>query len=169
MADVGRPSDYTQEKADAICELLTRGWSLRKVIEQGWSEYDGKNGNDKIDFPSIATVFKWMRDYPEFLKQYTRAKNESADAMAEEILELSDKAPQAITGADRSDSARVQAVKLQIDTRKFLMAKMKPKRYGDRLDLTSGGERVEMTPLIVSEIKSRNATPATQSETEASS
>lgn len=159
--DTGRPSDYTDEKADAICALLAQGWSLRKVIEQGWTEYKD------IQFPSMATVFKWMRENESFLKQYAQAKHESADAMAEEILDLSDNAPRAITGVDRSDGARVQAVKLQIDTRKFLMAKMKPKRYGDKLDLTSDGKRIVQQPMYISEIKSRNA--PTETETKASS
>lgn len=40
--------------------------------------------------PSKTTVFSWLRIHPEFLDQYTRAKKESADAMAEDIMDISD-------------------------------------------------------------------------------
>lgn len=41
----------------------------------------------------------------------------------------------------------MQRSRLRVDTRKFLMAKMKPKKYGDKVDLTSGGEKIQ--PLLV--------------------
>jgi len=161
MSVMGRPSEFTQEAADAICELLAQGMSLRRVVEHGWDELD-KDTRDKLSelnatWPSIATVFKWMRDHPDFLKQYARAKEESADAMAEEILSIADSAKDVIMGVDKSDGARIQAVKLEIDTRKFLMSKMKPKKYGDKLDLTSGGDKIETQPLVISAIKARKA------------
>lgn len=151
MTEIGRPSDYTDEKAEAICALLAQGWSLKKVIESGDEQYSD------LEFPSMPTVFKWLREYPDFLKLYTRAKEESADAMAEDILSIADSAGDEIMGIDKSDGARVQAVKLRIDTRKFIMAKMKPKKYGDKLDLTSAGDKIEVSPLVVSAIKPRKA------------
>lgn len=162
MAKVGAPSQYSQEVADAICSLLAQGWSLRKVIEYGYEEYSD------LKFPSMATVFKWMREHEEFLKQYARAKQESADAMAEEILDIADKTEDQIMGIDKSDGARVQAQKLRIDTRKFLMAKMKPKIYGDKLDLTSGGDKIETAPLVVSTIRSRKEDDDASAEPKAS-
>lgn len=160
---VGRPSEYDQGKADAICDLLSRGWSIRRVVEHGHTEYRD------INFPSAATIFKWMRENEEFLKQYARAKQEAADAMAEEILDIADDgrndAFEDEDGKRRIDFEHIQRSKLRVDTRKFLMAKMKPKRYGDKLDLTSDGERLKMEPIVISTIKARNA----KSETEAAS
>lgn len=159
---VGRPSDYTEEKAEAICELLAQGWSLKRVIEQGHTE-------TKVEMPSIATVFKWMRDYNEFLKLYEKAKQEAADAMAEELLDIADNGTNDFytddNGVERLNSEHIQRSRLRIDTRKFLMAKMKPKRYGEKLDLTSDGERLQQVPLIISEIKSRNADTETEATT----
>lgn len=74
--------------------------------------------------------------------------------MAEEILYISDNTEEGETIVEKLDKdgnayteTRTGDMlghrKLQIDTRKFLMAKMKPKRYGDKLDLTSGGEKLE--------------------------
>ncbi len=131
---VGRPSEYRQEIADKICEELALGKSLRTVCS---SE----------ETPSIATVFKWMRDYPEFLNQYARAKEESTDALAEEIQDISDDAlNDALAGGEnKAVNAIVNAHRMRIDTRKWLMSKMKPKKYGDKMDVTTDGK-----PLVVS-------------------
>lgn len=137
----GRPSEYTQEYGDRICERLAEGFSLRTVCEQE-------------DMPSIATVFAWMRKDEMFLKQYARAKQESADAMAEEILDISDNGTndwmEKHYGEEKSwvtNGEALQRSRLRVDTRKWLMAKMKPKKYGDQLDLTSKGERLPV-PLL---------------------
>jgi hypothetical protein len=120
---VGRPSKYSQELADIICSELMLGKSLRTVTQP-----EG--------MPSIVTIFAWMRIHPEFLNQYTRAKQESADAMAEDILYLADSTEQ--------DKDAINKTRLQVDTRKFLMAKMKPKKYGDSsaLDITTKGKEL---------------------------
>ena len=132
---VGRPTTYTQELADEICERLSEGQSLRTVCS-----------DDKM--PSRKTVFSWMRKHQEFLNQYTRAKQEAADALAEEILDISDDAEAAIKGtAEKKSSAMAQAYRLRVDTRKFIMAKMKPKKYGEKIDLTTNGKDLP-TPIM---------------------
>ncbi len=129
----GRPTDFTQELGDKICALLSEGKSLRTVCLAN-------------DLPDKMTVFRWLRTKPEFCDQYAKAKNEATDALADEIQDISDDALEIITGNDKSDNARVHAQQLRIDTRKWIMAKMKPKKYGDKLDLTTGGEKLP-TPI----------------------
>lgn len=73
----GRPSKYTKELADAICERLAMGESMRTVCI-------GET------MPAMSTIFKWLRENDKFSEQYARAKQESADAMAEEILDIAD-------------------------------------------------------------------------------
>lgn len=99
--------------------------------------------------PSAATVFNWMRTYPKFLEQYARAKQESADAMAEEIMDISDDGTndwmedQYMKGKSpgwKVNGEAVQRSKLRVDTRKWLMSKMKPKKYADKLDVTTNGK-----------------------------
>lgn len=138
---VGRPTKYTQEIADRICAELAEGKSLRSVCSAD-------------DIPSAVTVFSWFRIYPEFLKQYTRAKEESADAMADEVLHISNTPVMGETRTIKSDgSVEVKQDemlghrRLQIETRKWLMAKMKPKRYGDKLDMTTNGKDLP-TPIL---------------------
>lgn len=126
----GRPSEYTKAIGDKICSLLAQGVSLRTVCLAD-------------DMPDCSTVFRWLRQYEEFHKQYADAKQESADAMAEEILDLSDEAKtDAMTVDPKAAGAVVQAARLRVDTRKWLMSKMKPKKFGDKLDLTTDGKEL---------------------------
>ena len=130
----GRPTDYTQELADKICDGLSDGKSLRTVCKEE-------------DMPDKSTVFRWLRTYKEFQDQYTRAKEEATDALADEITDIADdgsndwmeinKGGYKMTILDRE---HVDRSKLRIETRKWIMAKMKPKKYGDKVDLTTNGK-----------------------------
>jgi hypothetical protein len=140
MAKLGRPSDYTPELAAKICSQLAEGKSLRSVCSAE-------------DMPSTATVFTWFAKYPAFLEQYTHAKEESADAMAEEMLDIADDGSNdfmTITKGNHTYNVEDREVtnrsRLRVDTRKWIMSKMKPKKYGEKLDLTSGGEKLP-TPI----------------------
>jgi hypothetical protein len=132
----GRPSEYTQTIADEICARLACGESLRTVCKDE-------------HLPCTSTIFSWFRVYPEFLQQYTRAKEESADAMAEEVIDIADNATndymerldkdgQAASWAFNGE--HVQRSRLRVDTRKWLMAKMKPKKYGEKVDAQISGD-----------------------------
>lgn len=133
----GRPTIYTQELANRVCEELALGKSLRTVCTPD-------------DMPAIRTVFNWFNTKEGFVQQYARAKQEAADAMAEEILDISDDSSndkyEDAKGNIRTDWEVVGRSKLRIDTRKWLMSKMKPKRYGDKLDITSGDKPLP-TPI----------------------
>lgn len=137
---LGRPSDYTQEIADRICHQLSEGISLRTVCKAD-------------DMPDKQTVFSWFRKYPEFLDQYTRAKEESADAMAEDLLDIADDGTNdwmkiKINGEEREipNKEVVMRSRLRVESRKWLMAKMKPKKYGERIDHTTNGKDLP-TPI----------------------
>jgi hypothetical protein len=123
---MGRPSDYNDDIAADICSKLAEGQSLRTVCLPE-------------DMPSKTSVFRWLAANSEFRDQYARAKVESADAMAEDMLGIADEIEDKIVGDDRSDGARVQAQKVRIDTRKWLASKMQPKKYGDRIEVVPPG------------------------------
>lgn len=135
----GRPSKYTKELGDDICLRISQGESVRSL------ERDEK-------MPSGVTIYSWLldEDKEEFLKKYTRARDTQAEVIFEEIIELADKGLDDIVGDDKSDSARVQARKLQIDARHWHLSKLRPRKYGDKLDLTSGGDKLPQPILNVS-------------------
>lgn len=136
---MGRPSDYTQDKADAICAILSEGKSLRSICRDE-------------SMPSLQTVFSWMRKFPEFLEQYARAKEESADALTDEMLDIADDSSddyiQDEEGRTKLNSEAVQRSRLRVDTRKWIASKLKPKKYGEKLQAEvehSGGFTVTLT------------------------
>lgn len=100
--------------------------SLRKVCERD-------------DMPNKITVLRWLRDDKEFCAQYTRAKEDSADSLADDIQDLAD---DVLKGKYDPQAARVAG-----DLKKWSASKLKPKKYGDKLDLTSDGEKLP-TPLL---------------------
>lgn len=107
---VGRPSDYSEEKANLICEIIsTTTLGLPKICES------------RNDLPHHDTVRVWRLQYPEFSVKYARAKLTQADLLAEECLDI----------ADNSTSETHNICRLRIDTRKWLASKLLPKQYGD--------------------------------------
>lgn len=138
----GRPSKYSPELSDKICARLSHGESMRSVAKSD-------------DMPSTVTMFAWMRRHPEFLSQYARAKEESADALVEEMIDIADDATNDyMENMDQEGSAagykfmgeNVQRSKLRIDARKWVSSKLKPKKYGEKLELA--GDR--RNPLALS-------------------
>ncbi|KAB8312934.1 ubiquitin carboxyl-hydrolase [Erwinia endophytica] len=108
----GRPSDYLPEVADDICSLLADGESLRKVCE-------------RPGMPNKTKVFRWLREHEDFRDQYAKATSIREDAIFEELVEISDDATE--------ESAAVAKARLRIDTRKWVLSRMNPKKYGDKL------------------------------------
>lgn len=118
----GRPTDFTPELADTICEQLALGRSMRSICLEE-------------EMPAMQTIWRWLREKEDFSEQYARAKQESADAMSEELLEI----------ADNPSNEDVNRDRLRVDARKWLMSKMKPKKYGDKMDVTSDGKAITVS------------------------
>lgn len=124
----GRPSDYTQELADLICEKLADGESMRKVCEAEC-------------MPAKRTIFNWLRTNEEFLHQYEKAKVEAADKYAEEIIEIADDGRNDYIMRQNADGSEYEVVntehiqrsRLRVDARKWVSSKLKPKKYGDKV------------------------------------
>lgn len=93
---------------------------------------------------SSQTFFKWVDASKQKTKQYARALELRAEYMSEEILEIADNTEGDFykdeEGRERVDHENIQRSKLRVDTRKWLMAKMMPKKYGNRLEVEQTGE-----------------------------
>jgi hypothetical protein len=125
----GRPSIYSEELAARICAELAMGRSLRSVCRAD-------------DMPGLETVFNWLRTKPDFSDQYAQAKQESADALVEEMLDIADDGSNDYIedgeGNLKFNSENVQRSRLRVDTRKWIAAKLKPKKFGERVDMNHG-------------------------------
>ena len=123
----GRPSKYSDEMAEKICEKIANGRSLRSICAE-----DG--------MPTTSTVCKWLIENKEFSEQYARARDKQADYFAEEIIEIADSA--------EAESAAVAKAKLQIDARKCAASKIAPKKYGDKQEIDVKSSDGSMTPSV---------------------
>lgn len=110
--------------------------------------------------PHKTTVFRWLRTHEEFRSQYEKAKEESADALVEYMVDIADdgtndfmahlvqeKIDPDLKVCDLTDAQlqilvaakspeNVQRSRLRVDTRKWAASKLKPKKYGDKVQHT---------------------------------
>src|SRR5262249_19216088 len=121
----GRPSEYSDEIGERLCEALASGQSLRKACEPK-------------DMPSPATVYRWLRGRKDFREQYARAREMQADLLFDEILEIADNTNGDVVEVKQGDEtvlrpnhANVHRARLQVDARKWVVAKLAPKKYSD--------------------------------------
>ncbi|WP_063979518.1 terminase small subunit-like protein [Ensifer sp. Root423] len=134
-AAVGRPSLFTDEMAGLICDRISNGESLRSICDD-----DG--------FPSKSTVFKWLSENEAFSDQYARAREAQADAIFDDILSIADDARNDwmekldSEGGNigwRENGEAVRRSQLRIEARKWMAGKLRPKKYGEKLDLNVSG------------------------------
>lgn len=138
---MGRPSDYSQETIDIICQRLADGESLRKVcLDEA--------------MPGLSTVMRWLADesHAKFREQYVRAREAQADKLADEILSIADDGQNDTylteTGLATNHDVIARS-RLRVDARKWLASKMAPKKYGEKLELAGDKDH----PLTVERIE----------------
>lgn len=118
---------FSQEIADEICRVTaTTTKGIRKLRKKAKYKH----------WPNPSTVFDWRKKYPLFDEQYTRAKADQLRVLAEEMLEIADDnrndykivGDKVIPNGDQINRARIR-----IETRKWLLSKLLPKIYGDKV------------------------------------
>lgn len=136
---------YISDTLNEICDLMVNEkLSLRSVLLK-----DG--------MPSSRTFYQWIANDEDKEKQYARACKDRADALFDELLDIADDGQNDYmikNGYTALDSEHIQRSKLRVDTRKWALAKMNPRKYGDKLDVTTDGEKVNERPSFVSVNKS---------------
>lgn len=135
-----RPT-YSPAVADEICARLAGGESLIAICRDE-------------HLPAERTVRGWVvDDYEGFAPKYARARDIGLERMAEETVEIADDSGLDVVMTEdgpRADGEVVQRAKLRVDTRKWLLSKLAPKRYGDRLqvDATVSVEAMDNRELV---------------------
>ena len=120
-----------------ICDLIIQGESLRSAIVK--SEIN------------ISTFFDWVSKYKDMADHYARAMEIRAEIMFGEIMEISDQNPEYVTlkFGQMVDSGEIQNRRLQVDSRKWVLSKMMPKKYGTKADDQDDNHDNEITVKIV--------------------
>lgn len=143
---MGRHSEYTPEIGAKICELLAEGNSAGAICE-------------REDMPSRPTLFRWLYQNADFRNLYAQAREHWADAVFEEIFDIADTAERDTIIKKNKNGEEYEAEnhefinrsRLRVDTRKWALARMSPKKYGE---------------LIKSEISGPNGGPIEISDDE---
>jgi len=108
---MGRPTHYTNELADKICDAIASSTKGTKKI-----------CNENSEFPNQETMFKWLAKHDYFNQQYVRAKQKQVEPLVDSMLDIVE------------EDADVQRAKLKVDTYKWLACKLVPKLYGQKKD-----------------------------------
>ena len=123
---IGRPSSYNEQKALAICDIISQGKPYTPELAK------------RLGLPSYGTVFRWLHENETFRQHYARARELQADAYAEQIVHIADNDPDASRARNR------------IDARKWHASHTNPKRWGDsqRIDINVDMGKTAATVLM---------------------
>jgi hypothetical protein len=110
---------FAPDVAERILAQIMDGQSLKSICEQP-------------DMPHRQRVYEWLAANPDFADNYARALDVRADHHFDEMLEIADDPMNLAT-------EQLNAAKLKIEARKWVLGRMAPKKYGDKLDLNHGG------------------------------
>lgn len=139
----GRPCTYDAGIVEQILKRLASGETLRGICRD-----EG--------MPPESTVREWALDDREgFAARYARARHLGAYAMADELLEIADDGRNdwiERDGGKALDGEHVQRSRLRADTRKWLLSKQLPQEFGDKLDVTSKGEKTGYVMMAPAEV-----------------
>lgn len=126
---IGRPSKYTPELAEEICERLSNGEPLRQICRDD-------------HMPSWVAVYQWMDKSEELSLAIAHAREAGQDAMAERAFaEMYDEPERILSeSGGRIDPGYVQLVKARAEITLKMLAKWNPKRYGDRIAVAGDAE-----------------------------
>lgn len=124
---MGRPSAYTQDIADLICDEIGKGRAVRDICVDRAAKFDS--------IPNERTIYRWLDTNDEFRQQYARARETQADGKFEDAWGI----------ARDATPETVQVARLQIDTIKWQTSKLAPKKYGEKLELEHSGH-IDMDP-----------------------
>lgn len=134
------------EVFEAICkEIETSSLGLGKICE--------KHGLKRY------SVLDYIRENPDAANRYARAKELQMDYLAEEILDISDDSTNDTLYTEKGEMENKEWTnrsKLRVDTRKWLMSKLAPKKYGDKVDVTSGGNSIAPFVLTLTDSDETN-------------
>lgn len=119
------PPEEAERKRAYVLRRLAAGDSIAEICRNQ-------------EAPSQDTVYKWVLEGGRFAEMYAQARQIQAERLFDELLRISDQLDE--VGPDgKRDRAAIDRARLMIDTRKWILAKMLPKKYGDLSKLEISG------------------------------
>jgi hypothetical protein len=126
---MARPSEYNFDLCIEVCDKIADGQNIKSIL----------NSDEK--YPSFPTWCKWKRENAELLNLYVNSiqdKGESVDAQIDEIWQ-----------GCKEGTYDASIANVLIQTLKWKASKYYPKMFGDKTDITSGGEKIQTNLAIL--------------------
>ena len=137
---MARPTIYSQKLADEICDWIADGGSLTSYCKQP-------------NTPDKSTVVKWLFSdkHEGFINQYARAREAQAEMFADQIIDIADgDEHDTIITEDGIQKNRevIERSRIKIDARKWVAAKLLPKKYGDKLEINDVSKAKTLVMIV---------------------
>lgn len=150
-----RYADPVKGKKMTTKKPATKKEPKKRILKQDFNQQKFDNILNRLSFSSLGVVasckledvdphyfYNWLNGNEERLQAYTRARERQADFLADEIIEISndstgDKKTIYKDGAliEVEDKEFASRSKLKVDARKWIASKLKPKKYGDKIEV----------------------------------
>ena len=144
---VGRPTLYSPELATKFCERMINGESMRSICRDE-------------SMPCASTICLWRTKHAEFSEQYAIAQDIRAELGFDDIQEIADDGRNDWVATNdpenpgyRANGEHIQRSRLRVDTMKWRLARMSPKKYGERTTIAGDPE----APLLPAQAAAETA------------
>lgn len=135
---------YSNKQIDDIfnyvCLEIEKGRALRNVLKDD-------------NMPSTSTFYQWLDNNEDKAKQYARATEVRAEIIFDDIINIADQNENDTyindEGKEVVNNDVIQRSRLRIDARKWVLSKLNPKKYGDKTDITTGGDKIQTIPTSI--------------------
>ena len=134
-----KKSKYNKEEVfDKVIQRMREGLSCFKACE--------------AEGVPNSTFMRWVDEDKNMAERYARARHDLIERIAADTMLIADQPPP-LTPDGKVDNGAVQAMRLQVDTRKWLLSKLAPKRYGERVALAADEESPLQVGINVNFVK----------------
>jgi hypothetical protein len=135
---MARPIEWTQDKKEKAIEIIftemAQGKSLRQILNQ-----------DNENMPSRKLFYEWVAKDKELSDHYAKVMDLRSDVLFDEMIDIADDTSNDTVYTETGEKANSEWInrsRLRVDTRKWILSKMNPKKYGDKTDITTNGRDI---------------------------
>lgn len=140
---MAKPITWTNEKKKKAIELIfnriANSESVRTILDKA----------DRNIYPSWVTFNEWLSEDNELAKQYARTCELRAEMIFDEMITIADDQEEDIIigegGKEYVNHNVINRARLRVDTRKWILSKMNPKKYADKIDITTDNQKITGT------------------------
>lgn len=150
----GKEAVWTEEKKEKasqhIFDEMVKGSSVRNILHPA--------KRDKEELPSYVTFLEWLSSDEDLAKRYARAMEWRAEGLLEDTIDIADDTSNDLVIDKEIDGIRIMKpdkdhilrTRLKIEARQFALRKMAPKKYGEKLDVTTDGKELTTSKIDLS-------------------